>query len=152
RRDPSVLTFHQLGRLDDGVTCLDGARPDAHQLLDRSHGRLSVRDWIRQTVVIRRLVPGDEDVVRRLAEDEPQTALLADGGTGFGVAFAAGTPVGFAFGYELPRRHGRPTMFFVYELDVDEAYRRQGIGRRLMRELLAGYDESFVLTEPDNDA
>jgi ribosomal protein S18 acetylase RimI-like enzyme len=43
-------------------------------------------------------------------------------------------------------------MFFVYEIGVDEAYRRRGIGRRLMRELLEGYDESFVLTDADNVA
>ena len=102
--------------------------------------------------VIRRLRPGDEDVVRLLAEDVPQTALLADDRTIFLVAFDGERPVGFAFGYVLPRRHGAESILFVYEIDVDEAYRRQGIGSRLMRELLAGHDEAFVLTDPDNDA
>ncbi|HZQ82476.1 MAG TPA: GNAT family N-acetyltransferase [Gaiellaceae bacterium] len=105
-----------------------------------------------KTVTIRRLGPGDEHVVRRLADREPQTALLADDRTVFAAAFAGEEPVGFAFGYVLPRRHGRPEMFFVYELEVDEGYRRRGIGKRLMEELLAGHDEAFVLTEPDNDA
>jgi ribosomal protein S18 acetylase RimI-like enzyme len=99
---------------------------------------------------IRRLGPGDEAVLRRFADDEPQTALLADPRTVFVAAFDGDEPIGFAFGYELPRRHGRPTMFFVYELDVDERYRRRGIATRLMRALLAGRDEAFVLTEPDN--
>jgi ribosomal protein S18 acetylase RimI-like enzyme len=102
--------------------------------------------------MIRRLGPGDEGVVERLAERRPQTALLADERTVFVVAFAGDEPVGFAFGYELPRRHGRPTILFVYEVGVDEAHRRRGIGRRLMQELLAGRDEAFVLTEPDNVA
>ena len=101
---------------------------------------------------IRRLGPGDEDVIRALAEDEPQTALLADDRTTFVAAFDGETPIGFAFGYALPRRHGRPTIFFVYELDVHERYRRQGIGRRLMEELLSGHEEAFVLTDADNDA
>ena len=101
---------------------------------------------------IRRLRPGDEDVVRRLAEHQPQTALLADDRTVFLAAFDGEEPVGFAFGYVLPRRHGKPTGMFVYELEVDEPYRRRGIGRRLMQELLAGQDEAYVLTEPDNDA
>ena len=101
---------------------------------------------------IRRLGPGDEDVIRALAEDDPQTALLADERTTFVAAFDGDTPIGFAFGYVLPRRHGKPTIFFVYEIDVDERYRRQGIGRRLMEELLFGHEEAFVLTDAGNDA
>jgi aminoglycoside 3-N-acetyltransferase I len=101
---------------------------------------------------IRRLGPGDEAVIRTLAEDEPQTALLADDRTVFVAVFDGDEPVGFAFGYVLPRRHGRPTIFFVYEIDVDERYRRRGIGRRLMEELLAGQEEAFVLTDAANDA
>ena len=100
--------------------------------------------------VIRRLGPGDEGVIRALAEDVPRTALLDDDRTIFLAAFDGDRPVGFAFGYVLPRRHGNRTILFVYEIDVDEAYRRQGIGRRLMQELTAGHDEAFVLTEPDN--
>ena len=102
--------------------------------------------------VIRRLVPGDEDVIRALAEGAPRTALLSDDDTIFLVAFDGERPVGFAFGYVLPRRHGNATMLFVYEIDVDEGYRRQGIGTRLLQELISGHDEAFVLTEPDNDA
>jgi aminoglycoside 3-N-acetyltransferase I len=101
---------------------------------------------------IRRLGPGDEDVIRALADDEAQTALLADDRTIFVAAFDGETPVGFAFGYVLPRRHGRPTIFFVYEIDVDERHRRQGIGRRLLGELLSGQEEAFVLTDAENEA
>jgi ribosomal protein S18 acetylase RimI-like enzyme len=101
---------------------------------------------------IRRLGPGDEDVVRRLAEREPQTALLQDDRTLFYAAFAGDEPIGFAFGYLLPRRHGDPEILFVYELGVDVPYRRQGIATRLLRALLAAAPEAFVLTEPDNDA
>jgi aminoglycoside 3-N-acetyltransferase I len=104
---------------------------------------------------VRRLAAGDEEVVRRLAEDgRPQTALLADERTIFVAAFDGEEPVGFAFGYLLPRRHGEPSMLFVYELDVAEAYRRRGIATRLLHELFAqaGGVEAFVLTEPGNDA
>ena len=108
-------------------------------------------------VTVRRLGPGDEDVVRTLAEREPQTALLGDERTIFFAAFDGAEPIGFAFGYELPRRHGRPSILFVYELDVDEAWRRRGIATRLMTELFRvaksrGIGEGFVLTEPDNAA
>ena len=91
-------------------------------------------------------------MIRALAEDDAQTELLADDRTVFVAAFDGETPVGFAFGYALPRRHGRPTIFFVYEIDVDQSYRRQGIGRRLMEELLFGQDDAFVLTDAGNDA
>jgi ribosomal protein S18 acetylase RimI-like enzyme len=105
---------------------------------------------------IRRLGPGDEEVVRELAEGEPQTALLADEATIFLAAFHGDEPVGFVFGYALPRRHGAPLILFVYELDVSEEHRRQGIGARLMNELGAlarvrGIHDGFVLTEPGNE-
>jgi len=104
---------------------------------------------------VRRLGPGDEAVVRALAEEgDAQTALLADERTIFVAAFAGEEPVGFTFGYLLPRRHGKPSMLFVYELEVAEAHRRQGLATRLMEELFAqaGGVEAFVLTEPGNDA
>jgi ribosomal protein S18 acetylase RimI-like enzyme len=105
---------------------------------------------------IRRLGPGDEEVVRKLADGEAQTALLEDDATIFLAAFLDDEPVGFVFGYALPRRHGPPTILFVYELDVAEAHRRQGIAARLMSELAEiararGIEDGFVLTEPDND-
>lgn len=103
---------------------------------------------------IRRLGPGDEDVVRALATHEPQTALLADERTVFVVAFEHGDPIGFAFGYVLPRRHREPSILFVYEVGVDEAHRRRGIGKALLERLgaEAGAREGFVLTDPDNEA
>ena len=110
----------------------------------------------RQTT-IRRLGPEDEAVVRKLAEGEPRTALLAADETIFLAAFDGTEPAGFVFGYELPRRHGNPSILFVYELDVEEGYRRRGIATRLMAELgriarERGIREGFVLTETDNDA
>lgn len=106
---------------------------------------------------VRRLGPGDEEVVRKLAQGTPQTELLADERTIFLAAFQSSEPVGFVFGYDLPRRHGKPSILFVYELEVDAKCRRQGIATRLMNELRRiarsrGTEESFVLTEPDNAA
>ena len=46
-----------------------------------------------EQTVIRRLGPGDEDVVRKLADDEPQTGLLADDATIFLAAFCGAEPV-----------------------------------------------------------
>jgi ribosomal protein S18 acetylase RimI-like enzyme len=107
-------------------------------------------------VTVRQLGAGDEPVVALLAEREPRTALLVDERTIFAAAFDGEEPVGFAFGYVLPRRHGDAEMLFVYEVDVDERYHRRGIGTRLLRELeriarTRGVHEAFVLTEADND-
>jgi ribosomal protein S18 acetylase RimI-like enzyme len=108
---------------------------------------------------IRRLGPGDEDVVVRLAEDEePQTALLHDKNTVFLVAFDhGGEPMGFVFGYELPRRRGDASILFVYEVDVYAAHRRQGVASGLLRELARiararGIPTGFVLTSGANAA
>ena len=106
---------------------------------------------------VRRLRVGDEPILRLLADRDPQTALLADERTVFVAAFEGERPVGFAFGYVLERRHGEPKIFFVYEVDVDPAYRRQGIATRMFDEMHRyareqGAKESFVLTEQDNDA
>ncbi len=105
---------------------------------------------------IRRLRPGDEAVVRELAEREPQTRVLADERTIFLAAFEAGEAVGFVLAHELLRRHGDPAQLFVYELGVDENWRRQGIGTALWRALgqLArerGLTGGFLLTNESNE-
>jgi ribosomal protein S18 acetylase RimI-like enzyme len=109
-------------------------------------------------VNVRRLGPGDEAVVERLARGTAQTALLGDERTIFVVAFDdAGGPMGFALAYELPRRHGNTAQLFVYEVDVAPACRRQGVGRRLLLELsrvaeARGIRGGFVLTNASNAA
>jgi GNAT superfamily N-acetyltransferase len=108
-------------------------------------------------VNIRRLRPGDEDVVRELAEREPpRTRLLADERTIFLVAFDGETPIGFVLVYELPRRHGDASILFVYEIDVREDRRRTGVGTALMGELAdlartRQIPESFVITDESNE-
>jgi ribosomal protein S18 acetylase RimI-like enzyme len=106
---------------------------------------------------VRRLGPGDEDVVASLAERPPQTALLSDDSTIFLAAFEDDAPVGFVLAYELQRRHGDPSMLLVYEVDVDEAHRHRGVATSLLDELARiarerGIGEGFVLTDLDNDA
>jgi len=109
-------------------------------------------------VNVRRLQPGDEAVVERLATREPRTALLHDPRTVFLVAFTdGGESAGLVLAYELPRRHGHEVTLCVYEVEVVEAYRRHGVATRLLRELERvarerGIAEAFVLTEAGNTA
>ncbi len=109
------------------------------------------------TPEIRRLGPGDDVLVAKLATRGPRTALLDDPRTLFLVALDGGEPVGFVLAYELPRRHGHAVTLCIYEVDVVAAWRRRGVATRLLRELegiarQAGIAEAFVLTDPDNVA
>jgi ribosomal protein S18 acetylase RimI-like enzyme len=109
---------------------------------------------------IRRLGPGDDAVVARLATypgPADRSELLADPRAFFLVAFDEDEPVGFVLAHELPRRHGDASHLFVYDLEVAETHRRRGIATALLGELAAlarerGIASGFVLTEPDNDA
>jgi ribosomal protein S18 acetylase RimI-like enzyme len=109
-------------------------------------------------VTVRRLGPGDEAVVRRLAEDvEPQSDLLAEERTIFLVAFDGHDPIGFLLAYELSRRRGERSQLFVYEVGVGEGRRRQGVATALFRELARiararGIRRGFVLTNEANEA
>lgn len=107
--------------------------------------------------MIRRLGPGDEDVVRALASWEPQTALLADKATFFLVAFDGDEPAAFVLAYELVRRHGDATQLFVYEVETREQFRRRGYARALLEHLGAiarerGIRRGFLLAERENEA
>jgi ribosomal protein S18 acetylase RimI-like enzyme len=109
-------------------------------------------------IVIRLLVPGDEDVVREQATyDGPgdPEALLSDPRTLMLVAFDRERPVGLVLAHELPRRHGDRAKLFVYEVDVAETHRRLGIGKALLARLAElacerGIRVGFVLTDEDN--
>jgi ribosomal protein S18 acetylase RimI-like enzyme len=106
-------------------------------------------------VNVRRLGPGDEGVVRELAEREPQVEFLADERTIFLAAFEDSTPIGFLLAYVLPRRHGEPEHLFVYEIGVRKDARRRGVGRTLMQRLAElagerGVRDAFLLTNESN--
>jgi ribosomal protein S18 acetylase RimI-like enzyme len=111
-------------------------------------------------VNVRRLGPGDEAVVARLAKKgDPARVeeLLADDRTLFFVAFEEDEAIAFVLAYELIRRHGDPSSIFVYEIDVDEPYRRRGVGTALMHAVEGvagerGISEGFVLTSESNEA
>ena len=112
---------------------------------------------VRETS-IRRLLPGDESVLRKLATcDGPgdPEALLADPRTLMLVAFDGERPVGFVLAHELPRRHGDRSQLFVYEVDVAESHQRRGIASALLAQLAEAARErgirvGFVLAEPGN--
>ena len=113
-------------------------------------------------MTIRRLGPGDEEIVVQLGGERPLTHalavdLLADERTLYLVAFERHEPVGYVFAHQLPRRHGDPSQLFIYDVEVNESLRRRGIATALMRELEQisreqGIRTGFVLTNSSNVA
>lgn len=113
--------------------------------------------------MIRRLRPGDEqlhiDLARRHKSTVPSPdqarAWLADERHVLLAAIDdAGEAIGFALGFVLDRWDGRRHLF-LYEIEVDEPFRRAGRGRALVEEMLtiardAGAFELWVEAELDD--
>lgn len=73
------------------------------------------------------------------------------------VAEAEGQVVGFLMAYRLERADREARQMFVYEVDVSLDWRRRGVGKSLLREIVAlaraeGMCEAFVLTSRTNVA
>jgi len=121
---------------------------------------------------IRRLHEGDERLAVRVIEQlkfrvrgiggvsvHPayMRRILADDRHLFVVACVDDNPVGYAFGYRLCRFDGCSSVMFIYEVEVVERHRRQGIGRALIEEMktLAKEDgcyQMFLHTNRSNEA
>ena len=111
--------------------------------------------------MVRRLRPGDEKTLVALeaAYQRPIPGagkVLQDERAFLLVAVRDDRPVGYALVYVLPRIDDR-TMALLYDVGVEEAYRRQGVGRELLeaaKELMrkAGAYKMFVLTDEVNTA
>lgn len=94
-------------------------------------------------VDIRHLGPGDEQAVLaagELFDEEPLPdaigRFLAQPDHHLLIAYQDGAPAGFVSGVETTHPD-KGTEMFLYELGVDEAMRRRGIGRALVEALAA---------------
>jgi len=114
-------------------------------------------------MTIRTMKPGDgAEIVAagHLFDSPPDLAtaerFLVTPGHHLLMAYEEDAPAGFVSGVELTHPD-KGTEMFLYELAVDEAFRRRGIGTALVAELLdiarsrSCYD-MWVLTDHDNDA
>ncbi len=113
--------------------------------------------------VIRQLRPGDgPEIVSAghlfdaLPDEATSERFLASPGHYLLMAFVDGVAAGFVSGVELTHPD-KGTEMFLYELAVDEPFRRRGIGTALVEALLAiarahGCYDLWVLTDHDNDA
>ena len=94
----------------------------------------------------------DNDVTKSAA-----AAFLADPRHHLLIATIDGETAGFVSAIELLHPDKERPEMFIYELGVDEAFRRQGAASALLRRLLEicrerGCREMFVLTDEENDA
>lgn len=121
-------------------------------------------DGSAMTVDLRLLGPNDRDVLNHVAPgvfDEPveprwADAFLADPRHHLVVALDGGTVVGMvsALGYVHP---DKAPQLWINEVGVAATHRRQGVGLRMLRAMLAhgralGCTEAWVATEHDNVA
>jgi [ribosomal protein S18]-alanine N-acetyltransferase len=112
---------------------------------------------------IERLSTGDDAAVAALDDlfdgptrPEATARFLREPGHHLLVAYDDDLPVGFVTGVETTHPD-KGTEMFLYELSVDEAHRRRGIGRALVDRLAelartAGCYGMWVLTDTDNRA
>lgn len=110
------------------------------------------------------LKPGDQDVLARVApgvfDHEVDMALarefLQDPRHHLAVALDGGVVVGFASGVHYVHPD-KPQELWINEVGVAPSHQRQGVGRVVLRALLAlgrelGCTEAWVLTSPANRA
>lgn len=112
---------------------------------------------------IRRLGSGDGAKVRDAAalfdhpiDEETTRVFLADDRHHLLLAFDEGRPVVFATGVELLHPDACGPEMFLYEIAVAPEFRRRGVARELIRELIAiaerrGCYGMFVLTDEANE-
>ncbi len=114
-------------------------------------------------VEIRILRPGDDRLVAAAshlfdgpARPDATARFLAEPGHHLLIAYEGGRAVGFVSGVEVTHPD-KGTEMFLYELAVDEPFRRRGIGHTLVEQLAAlaraaGCYGMWVVTDHDNEA
>lgn len=114
---------------------------------------------------VQRLGAADAVVARRAAallkggavSVEYMGRVLQDPATVFLTAFRGDEPIGFLFGYELPRFDCEKPMMCLYEIGVAEHEREKGVGKALIADFLAVCEsvhcmKAWVLTNRSNAA
>ncbi|ESW66317.1 MULTISPECIES: GNAT family N-acetyltransferase [unclassified Mesorhizobium] len=114
------------------------------------------------SVEIRRLYPGDDALVKRIAEDvfdelvraDRLSAYLASSGHMMIVALADGVVVGQCAAV-IHRHLDKVSELYVDEVGVSPAYQRHGIARKMLDAMFAlgraqGCGEAWFGTESDN--
>lgn len=111
---------------------------------------------------IRRLSSDDIGLLERAyvafrgLDDTPDPAFLIDPANVAFVALEGEDVIGWSWGHELHRPNGDRTLL-LYEVDVLEEHRRQGVGRALLDAFVRhardlGHAKMWLFTDAGNDA
>jgi len=104
--------------------------------------------------------PAEVLAASHLFDKEPTlgraTGFLREPGNHLLIAYVDDAPAGFVSGIEVSHPD-KPTEMMLYELGVDDGYRRRGIGTQLVRALIdlahsLGFAALWAPTDPDNEA
>jgi len=91
--------------------------------------------------------PPSVEAVQAYLADERNVVFLATEGS---------KPIGFVRGTALLQIHSPARQMFLYEIGVDERFRRRGVGRALIEAVLGycrqrRFEEVFVFADPGNE-
>jgi ribosomal protein S18 acetylase RimI-like enzyme len=115
-------------------------------------------------MLVRRIGPGEEAIVLgapelfdEILEPAGVRAYLGDDRNMFLMAFEDGAAIGFLRGTEMDQLKSERRQMFLYEIEVAERFRRQGVARALISTFLSycrerRFEEAFVFTDPSNTA
>ena len=78
------------------------------------------------------------------AEEESLRVFLCDPDCWLFAAVEENQVVGFAYGYALQRLNTQRKMLYIHEVGVLDDFQRQGIGTRLMKELLKACEAEHI--------
>lgn len=115
---------------------------------------------------VRRVEPDDAEFAAQLDDllldegsrwdQERGRLFLADTGNALFLAEVDGVSVGYATAHRLQRFDARNAEVLIYDIGVEEAYQRRGVGRALIERVMAwareaGADEVWVLADADDE-
>ena len=86
----------------------------------------------------------NRDFREGFAEESSLRAFLCDPDCWLFAAVEDGRIIGFAYGYALQRLNTQRKMLYIHEVGVLDGCQRQGIGSRLMKELLKACEAEHI--------
>ena len=86
----------------------------------------------------------NRDFRESFAKEESLRAFLGDPDCWLFAAVQENRVIGFAYGYALQRLNTQRKMLYIHEVGVLDDWQRQGIGTRLMEELLKACEAEHI--------